>query len=132
MVTILRNRDERIWRGSPVVVMALVITLLSVFAWGLQYKLSLYKVSDGTRPTMPAAKLLSPKEFNPVAQLQPKGELRLVASILSAFHPVWNIVPLLWLASFSILARPRRLNPAQIWVVAKIYSRPPPPQLSAS
>lgn len=43
-------------------IMVLALSLFSVFAWGLQYKLSLYAPSERSKPTMPAAKLLSPKE----------------------------------------------------------------------
>jgi len=44
------------WNLAPVLVLA-----LAVFAWGLQYKLSLYH-SEARRTGVPEAKLLSPRE----------------------------------------------------------------------
>lgn len=58
----LRNREGIIWSGSLAFVMMLALSLFSLCAWGLQYKLSLYRSPERNKPTMPAAKLLSPKE----------------------------------------------------------------------
>ena len=43
-------------------VMGMLFLAISVFAWGLQYKISLYSPSSGLYAAVPHAKLLSQKE----------------------------------------------------------------------
>src|ERR1700760_2143037 len=47
----------------------LLMLSMAVFAWGLQYKLSLYKSKDSISHSAPEAKLLSQKERPVVEQL---------------------------------------------------------------
>jgi hypothetical protein len=116
------------WKGSPQLIAALVFICLSVFVWGLRYKLSLY---DSPRPIgarVPAAKLLSPKERPPVA-----AQLAQLSSSRKLLHIVWQIGenPAISVAtSFSILAITRPpIQSDGLWYDASVDSRPPPVQV---
>jgi hypothetical protein len=121
----LRNRKGTIWRGSPALIMMLASLCLSLFAWGIGYKLSLYKASEERRPSMPAAKLLSQKERPGVsASLQvqvPQGKplaLTLMALLTAIFALEQGDLSILC-PTFVRAARAFRVVPA-------VYSRPPP------
>jgi hypothetical protein len=114
------------WRGSPALVAAFAFVCLSVFAWGLRYKLSLYDAQEEARPSMPAAKLLSPRE-RPLAtaqQLQPTVSVKtLPVAPLSR----WTIAVLIGLALYCLLIVPAPIVRAkQLWCLAPIDSKPPP------
>jgi hypothetical protein len=49
-------------RLSPTAALGILLVALSVFGWGLHYKLSLYQVPSAAAPLGPHAKLLSEKE----------------------------------------------------------------------
>ena len=129
METNLRHREGTIWRGSPVLVMALALMSLAVFTWGLQYKLSLYKASEQAKPTIPAAKLLSQKE-RPAVAVQVQHALPYSGLSPITLLPAWSTVFLLCLTCISILPLP--LEPCRTrkrWRTAQIYSKPPPASL---
>lgn len=121
----LQNRNGTIRRGSLARILLLTCLCLSLFAWGIGYKLSLYKASEQTRPSMQSAKLLSQKE-RPVAsthfqlQAQPgaKGSVLWIAFLVVLFtlsleHPSATLP--------ALVSVPRELrNPPAL------YSRPPP------
>lgn len=60
-------RRPRLLRCSPILASLLAVLSISLFSWGLGYKLSLYH-SQHCRPKMAAAKLLSQKERPVTAQ----------------------------------------------------------------
>lgn len=70
------ERRPRILRCSPILASMLAVLSISLFSWGLGYKLSLYH-SDQCHPKMTAAKLLSQKERPLTAQsfrrIRPNG-----------------------------------------------------------
>ncbi len=57
MHTIVHHR-----RNSISTALGVLILALSVFGWGVQYKISLYDLPDSPSTVVPQAKLLSPKE----------------------------------------------------------------------
>lgn len=61
----MKARRPRLLRCSPILAAMLAVLSISLFSWGLAYKLSLYQ-SCQTPPKLVAAKLLSQKE-RPVA-----------------------------------------------------------------
>jgi hypothetical protein len=54
------SRTDR--RIQSLNIMGMLFLAISVFAWGLQYKMSLYNPSSGLTAAVPHAKLLSQKE----------------------------------------------------------------------
>jgi hypothetical protein len=59
----MQTRTKGTEAGRPAAqILALILVLISISAWGLQYKLSLYRVHDSCHSSVPAAKLLSPRE----------------------------------------------------------------------
>jgi hypothetical protein len=123
--TALQSRKGTIWRGSPALIMMLASLCVSLFVWGVGYKLSLYKASERHKPTMPAAKLLSQKERPVVsASLQvqvPQGK-PLVFTLMAFLTAVLALdlgdisIPC---PTFVRAAKAFRNTPA-------VYSRPPP------
>jgi hypothetical protein len=69
----MQERRERVLRCSPGLACMLFVLSLSLFSWGLHYKLSLYHAGQSQTKTA-AAKLLSQKE-RPVrvAKITPPG-----------------------------------------------------------
>jgi hypothetical protein len=121
-----QKRESMTWNGSPQLIVALVVVCLSVFTWGLHYKLSLYRSTEQTCAKMPAAKLLSPKERPPIAvqqaQLLPSWTLAPVVLL-----PGGNRASIVGLIRLSLLATARPPFPANsLWYMAAINSRPPP------
>jgi len=57
---VLFHRTNR--RIHTLNVLGMLFLAISVFAWGLQYKMSLYSPSSGLNASVPHAKLLSQKE----------------------------------------------------------------------
>lgn len=122
----MRTRHGANWKGSPQRIAALVFVCLSIFAWGLRYKLSLYNSPGPARAEVPAAKLLSPKE-RPLVAMQ-KTQL----------SPSWKLAPVAWLASenkamvvtptcFSLLSIARApIHADGLWYDTSVDSRPPP------
>ena len=49
-------------RNSILTAIGIVLVALSVFGWGVQYRVSLYNAPASHRNTVPEAKLLSPRE----------------------------------------------------------------------
>jgi hypothetical protein len=126
MKTNLRHRKKTSWRSSRAVVMVFAFTLLlSVFAWGLQYKLSLYKETGQTRSSQPAAKLLSPKERSSAAaqpHLIPRSKL-LPVTLISALSAEFPLCPV-YTSTLAHSRQQRRIK--QFCRTAQIYSKPPP------
>jgi len=103
---------------------------MCVFAWGLQYKLSLYDPPGANAHRMAAAKLLTGNERRglPAADLRPASSLpapafaaAFVFSILLLRHP--RIVPAF--GSGVLLAVRRRAVPVPA-LGSAIFIRPPP------
>jgi hypothetical protein len=117
------------WKGSPQLIAMLAFICLSVFIWGLRYKLSLYDSPGPTGAGVPAAKLLSPKERPPVAAQH------------TQLSYSWKLVPRVWLTSdnkaisvttafFSLLAITRPpIHSDGLWYDTAVDSRPPPVQV---
>jgi hypothetical protein len=121
----LQNRKGTIWRGSPALILMLASLCFSLFAWGIGYKLSLYKASEERRPSMPAAKLLSQKE-RPVVSAKARIQtshgkplpLSLMAFLKAAFALASGNISIPC-PTFVWAAKAFRNTPA-------VYSRPPP------
>jgi hypothetical protein len=73
------NRRTLLWFTLPFVGLA-----LSVFTWGLQYKLSLYDPPDGASHGMPQAKLLSEAERVRVSESPLLRDTRASAKVMCA------------------------------------------------
>jgi hypothetical protein len=119
----LRHRKKPTWRGSPALVMALALVSLSVFTWGLQYKLSLYRTVHHPRSTIPAAKLLSPKERPALVNHQSRqpglsSPALIPAAEVISFPTIDGIL--------AATDRRRRGYLRQHWWTAEVYSKPPP------
>ena len=121
----LRNREGIIWRCSLAFVTVLALALFSTFAWGLQYKLSLYTPSERSKPTMPVAKLISPKErplTSPRSQrTDPHGK-----SLITEWEPVWGTLLVPTFAS-AVHCTPALIEFTKLPSnYLTMYSRPPP------
>src|SRR5579875_146504 len=84
------RRRQRMLRCSPILACLLAVLSVSLFSWGLAYKLSLYR-SHELPPRMAAAKLLSQKERpvtaqsdQAVAPIVPNSAF--VTTLLPSFH----------------------------------------------
>ena len=122
----VQKRAGMAWSGSPQRIAALLFVSLSVFTWGLHYKLSLYNTAQQTCARMPAAKLLSPKERPPVAvqhaQVSPSSTLAPVA-----FLPTENRATTVGLIRLSLLATARPpFQAMDLCCLDAVNSRPPP------
>jgi hypothetical protein len=56
------NSDVTSQRSSHITALSVLLLAFAVFAWGVQYKLSLYDLPGSPSATIPHAKLLSQKE----------------------------------------------------------------------
>jgi len=105
---------------------------ICVFAWGLQYKLSLYDLPQTTAPHVPMAKLLS-RDEQPEAS---KTSLHLAENLLARALPAASSAGILFLlltvCMRAMLARGRLRFPANpLWqarraTVDAYFDRPPP------
>jgi hypothetical protein len=102
--------------------------VISVFTWGLQYKLSLYQGKDAISHQMPEAKLLSQRE---------RPTIDRVVSVRPSPLPVFPLFPVLIIAAvasalFKAAARyapigsVERSLPAFPPCLQAIFLRPPP------
>jgi hypothetical protein len=116
------DMDTRIIKSqtSPFVRMALLFLAAAVFAWGLQYKLSLYKAhSDPTS----VAKLIQGEQTNKkIASLQARSRLWFPQLVLD--YSIYTFRP-------PIITRWNRqveelVYPAIIFVPCSLFVRPPP------
>ena len=62
------QRRPKVFRCSPILAYVVAVLSLSLFSWGLGYKLSLYH-SHQSAPRMAAAKLLPRRNGQPVHNL---------------------------------------------------------------
>jgi len=117
---------------TPIGTSALLFLALSVFAWGLQYKLSLYDPPQSLARQVPIAKLLSKDEQPRIASS---------STIAPSTRASQNVLPiaqcvLLLLVYFSAPARPatfraRRIVADRSWKLQlsprkSFFVRPPP------
>lgn len=112
-------------RTSSTRVLVLFLLIASVFAWGLHYKLSLYKAAEQVHPTSPAAKLLSPKELPAQwATELPKNPLEKFPSVVLALF----LLPFFLLAftPSAIVDSPPLFSRLRLRCIPAIASRPPP------
>jgi hypothetical protein len=121
----LQNRKGTIWTGSPALIIVLASLCLSLFAWGIGYKLSLYKASEQSKPSMPAAKLLSQKERSVVRtklQAQVPKEKMLAISLMAFLTTVF-----LFSGDTLSVSIPNHVRTAkELHNTPASYSRPPP------
>jgi hypothetical protein len=98
--------------------------LLSVCAWGLQYKLSLYRAPGTTQASVPMAKLLSQKERAPVVVKIRFTRINSIANMLLTLLACFAAFFLPALLSALTEAKDSSLN--QYYFLPRLYSRPPP------
>lgn len=106
---------------------------LCVFAWGLQYKLSLYDPPQAASHLLPKAKLLSGEEQSSTAQRPLLAQARVSAkAILATFAAVF-FLPLPIYGLFGAPASGRRQRQASRSrstrlraLLNSLFSRPPP------
>lgn len=121
------RQSRRTLRCSPTLACLLAVLSISLFSWGLAYKISLYHTHE-LPPKMAAAKLLSQKERPAVAQSN-----QILPPIVPEFGLSATQAPSLYLSSFThvpglerSLRRPR--DTREIFTVHT--DRRPPPRLA--
>jgi hypothetical protein len=127
VVLLLRNW-LRNGRCAFLLALGLLVLSAAVFGWGLQYKLSLYKVKDSISHQIPEAKLLSQKERTTADQ---------AVSVRPSPLPGFLLFPVLMIAAmasglFQAAARYARTGslersrPPLPACLQAIFLRPPP------
>jgi hypothetical protein len=121
-----RNSLEK--RGFAFVLpLGLLMLAMAVFAWGLQYKLSLYKDKGSISHSAPAAKLLSEKERPVTAQAidsqltQPPAFPILPALLMLAIVPVFDQT-----VRYIRLTNAERVPTPLPYRLRTVFYRPPP------
>jgi len=119
------SKSARQWNVLVLLILGLAV---AVFAWGLRYKLSLYKTASHTVPHVAAARLLSNRE-------RPADT---VVQIEQATTPTIVVLCVLFTFFAGLVLDPRRQS---IWLLQRtrdprlrhdpqcmrgLYSRPPP------
>jgi hypothetical protein len=119
------SRRTGMLRCSPILAGTLVVLSISLFSWGLAYKLSLYR-SQQFPPRMVAAKLLSQKE-RPVAALTDKAiRLSVPASAFALTQlPYSPLSSVIYAPSLEVLS----LHPGVKELFTVHTDRKPPPNL---
>lgn len=118
------RRSGRMLRCTPTLACVLAVLSISLFSWGLAYKLSLYH-SHQLPPKMVAAKLLSQKERPAIAQAS-----QMIPPVVpqSAFNV--TRLPSLQLSSLThvpgLESRSRGSGDASEFVTVHTSRRPPP------
>ncbi len=114
-------------------VVGMLLLAVAVFAWGLQYKMSLYNASSGLTASVPHAKLLSQKERPEanVASIRPDStQDRLPYAILLFASIVCSLV-----VAVTIQTRSLSLDKGsrqQRFAASDFFSFRPPPVLLPS
>lgn len=122
----LEDREGTRWRGSPALAITLALISISIFAWGLRYKLSLYKDSQQRTATLGVAKLLSPKNAS-VAVSRPQDGTSPGTSLTWAVLPHLSTAVLPWLIWILISNSPvGMVRSSERWRAVHLYSKPPP------
>ena len=109
-------------QASPILRIALVILAAAVFAWGLQYKLSLYDAPSHSHPVS-VAKLIQGEQTNKkVASIQVR-----IRDWSSQFSPDSELSAF---RSPVIVRRNRQVaklvNPSIMFIPSALFFRPPP------
>lgn len=121
--------------------LGMLLLAVSVFAWGLQYKMSLYNTSsDSGASAAPHAKLLSQKERppSPLGVASPSSDLTQYPSQLLASSTIFLFVAVLFVLSAVDVLHARRLHlasalPCQRFAALDFFSfRPPPTALPSN
>ncbi|MDQ2835421.1 MAG: hypothetical protein M3Y50_17100 [Acidobacteriota bacterium] len=129
------NPDVTTRRSSYVIAVTVLLLAAGLFAWGLQYKLSLYDLPGSQTVSIPHAKLLSEKE-RPVAlnantfgtPSTPELALALFSAfLLSGFWPGAALVQTAWIW----LRRKAEARP-KAHLRSSYFSFRPPPALALS
>lgn len=117
------RRSRRLLRCSPTLACALALLSISLFSWGLAYKLSLYHSHQ--LPQMAAAKLLSQKERPATAQSNQLLPPIVPASPLNIARPPWFDLPGSTPAP-RLELRSRHLHDAPEFFTVHTDRKPPP------
>lgn len=122
------RRRRRLLRCSPILACMLAVLSVSLFSWGLAYKLSLYR-SHQLPPKMAAAKLLSQKE-RPVAAQSSQAIPPIVPNSAFALTPLpsLHLLSLMHVPGLELRSQPMR-DARELFTVPTGCK--PPPNLAA-
>jgi hypothetical protein len=113
------------WRKTAWITFFFVTLIFAVFAWGLKYKLSLYRTPHSISHTIPEAKLLSNQERVGYTLPAPVSE----AVAPGTAVPPWS-VPLILVFSSLLSLAPR---PSGLWErICSCFAGPPMPGMRSA
>jgi hypothetical protein len=116
---------------SLLVILATLGLAVCVFAWGLQYKLSLYDPPQAASHKIPQAKLLSGNERSGIAESTLVFRTKTSITVSYAVPPVTLLFLLLALNIFNPAAGQREQRTSRSWHLRRgllntFFVRPPP------